>query len=83
MGFSRHAYWSGQPFPPPGDLPDPGIKPESPASLMLAGKFFTTSAIWEAPVKFTSLQKSGLAHSLTVNMCHNTLKTYDSPPAEG
>ena len=32
MGFSRHGYWSGLPCPPPGDLPDPGIEPESPAS---------------------------------------------------
>ena len=31
MGFPRQEYWSGLPFPPPGDLPDPGIKPESPA----------------------------------------------------
>ena len=31
MGFSRQEYWSGLPFPSPGDLPDPGIKPESPA----------------------------------------------------
>ena len=31
MGFSRQEYWSGLPCPPPGDLPDPGIKPESPA----------------------------------------------------
>ena len=30
MGFSRREYWSGLPFPSPGDLPDPGIKPESP-----------------------------------------------------
>ena len=30
MGFSRQEYWSGLPFPPPGDLPDPGIKPRSP-----------------------------------------------------
>ena len=30
MGFSRQEYWSGLPFPPPGDLPNPGIKPESP-----------------------------------------------------
>ena len=30
MGFSRHEYWSGLPFPPPGDLPDPGIEPGSP-----------------------------------------------------
>ena len=31
MGFSRKEYWSGLPFPSPGDLPDPGIKPRSPA----------------------------------------------------
>ena len=39
MGFSRQEYWSGWPFPYPGDLPDPGIKPASPA---LAGGFFIT-----------------------------------------
>ena len=31
MGFSRQEYWSGWPFPSPGDLPDPGTEPESPA----------------------------------------------------
>ena len=31
MGFSRQEYWSGLPFPSPGDLPEPGIKPGSPA----------------------------------------------------
>ena len=31
MGFSLQEYWSGLPFPPPGDLPDPGIEPGSPA----------------------------------------------------
>ena len=31
MGFSRQEYWSGLPFPSPGDIPDPGIKPGSPA----------------------------------------------------
>jgi len=31
VGFSRQEYWSGLPFPSPGDLPDPGIKPGSPA----------------------------------------------------
>ena len=45
MGFSRQEYWSGLPVPSPGDLPDPGIEPESPA---LAGGFFTISATWEA-----------------------------------
>ena len=33
MGFSRQEYWSGLPFPSPGDLPDPGIEPRSPALL--------------------------------------------------
>ena len=49
VGFSRQEYWSGLPFPSPGDLPDPGIKPKSPAlqadSLLSkppsAGRFFT------------------------------------------
>ena len=43
MGFSRQEHWSGLPFPSPGDLPDSGIKPESPAPPALAGKFFTTA----------------------------------------
>ena len=47
-GFSRQEYWSELPFPPPGDLPDPGIELMSLRSLALAGKLFTTSATWEA-----------------------------------
>ena len=43
MGFSRQEYWSGVPFPSPGDLPDPGIEPMSLMSLALASRFFTTS----------------------------------------
>ena len=39
IGFSSQEYWSGLPFPPPGDLPDPGIEPTSPA---LTGGFFIT-----------------------------------------
>ena len=31
MGFARQEYWSGVPFPSPGDLPDPGVEPGSPA----------------------------------------------------
>ena len=42
MGFSRQEYWSGLPCPPPGDLPSPGIKSESPAAPAFAGRFFTT-----------------------------------------
>ena len=39
MGFPREEYWSGLPFPSPGDLPSPGIEPASPE---LASGFFTT-----------------------------------------
>ena len=39
MGFARQEYWSGLPFPSPGDLPNPGMELMSPA---LAGGFFTT-----------------------------------------
>ena len=42
MGFPRQENWSGLPFPPPGDLPDPGMEPVSPVSPALAGGFFTT-----------------------------------------
>ena len=35
MGFPRQEYWSGLPFPPPGDLADPGIEPASPVSPAL------------------------------------------------
>ena len=35
MGFSRQEYWSGLPFPPPGDLPGPGMEPASPMSPAL------------------------------------------------
>ena len=40
-GFLRQEYWSRLPFPSPGDLPDPGIKPMPPAAPALAGGFFT------------------------------------------
>ena len=47
MGASQVApweeYWSGLPFPTPGDLPNPGIEPASLASPALAGRFFTTA----------------------------------------
>ena len=46
MGFSRQENWSGLSFPPPGDLPDPGIEPVSSVSPALAGGFFTTRAMW-------------------------------------
>ena len=57
MGFSRQEYWSGLLCPPPGDLPDPGIKPTSLMSPALAGGLFTASATWEAPVELYCTSK--------------------------
>ena len=48
MGFSRQEYWSGLPFPFPGNLPNPGIEPAFLMSPALACEFFVTSATWEA-----------------------------------
>ena len=47
MEFSRQEYWSGLPFPTPGDLPDSGIKPMSPVLPVSAGVFFTTEPPWK------------------------------------
>ena len=48
--FSRQEYWSGLPSPPPGHLPDPGIKALSPGHPALSGGFFTISTTWEGPL---------------------------------
>ena len=58
MGFFQQEYWSGLPFPLPGDLPDPGIKP---ISLALAGRFFTT----EPPGKPLVNPQSGARQEMT------------------
>ena len=48
MGFPRQEYWSGFPFPSPGDLPNPGIEPTSLMSSAVAGRFFTIGTTWKA-----------------------------------
>ena len=67
MGFPRQEYWTGLPFPSPGDLPDPGIEPAPPA---LAGRFFTT-APREAQDTLLLLKSDAIAFThvgfLTVN----------------
>ena len=52
MRLPRQEYWTGLPFPTPGDLPDPGMGPISPASPALAERFFTIVATREAPVSW-------------------------------
>ena len=54
QGFFRQEYWSGLPYPSPGDLPNQGIEPASLMSPALAGGFFTTSTIWEAQKLFVA-----------------------------
>ena len=58
-GFSRQEYWSGLPFPSPGDIPDKGIKSSSLVSLMsqLAYGFFTAEPPWK-PYLYPSVQSS-------------------------
>ena len=51
MQFFKQEYWSGFPCPPPGDIPDPGIKPVSPVFLHCRGIHYRW-ATWEAPNKF-------------------------------
>ena len=68
MGFSQQEYWSGLPFPPPGDLPHPGIEPESPVFSALAGRFFTTSTNWEAPVFGFLAQLPGMGGSFAISL---------------
>ena len=56
MGFSRQECWSGLPCPPPGDLPNTGIKPPSFLSPALAVGFFTTRTAWETHQAYTECQ---------------------------
>ena len=62
MGFSRQECWSGLPFPSPEDLPNPGIKPETPA---LAGRFFTIAP----PGKPYSLVKVKVKSQSCLTLC--------------
>ena len=65
MGFSRQESWSGLPFPYPEDLPDPGIKPLSPAGdPALVGRFFTTEPLGKpfSAGDLGSIPGSGRAH---------------------
>ena len=60
MGFSRQDYWSGLPFPYPGDLPDPGTEP---MSLAVAGAFFTTEPPGKSCQKNRGREYFTLIHS--------------------
>ena len=59
MGFSRREYWNVLPCPPPGDLPDPGIKPAFLRSPVLPGGFFTSRTTLEAYNKHSFAMHGG------------------------
>ena len=56
MGFTKQEHWSELPLPPPGDLLDPGIEPESPASPALADGFSTPEP-WGFPLQIWGSEK--------------------------
>ena len=78
MGFPGQEYWSGLPFPSPGDLPDPGAKPESPA---LACRFFTLShqeSPWTSVISVQSLSHVQLFVIPRIAACQASLSITNS-----
>ena len=81
MGFSRQEYWSGLPCPPPGNLPNPGIKPVTLMSPALIGGFvfflsfffFTTCTVWEARI---SLSNFIFMWSVSIYICFQFFCVY-------
>ena len=67
MEFFRQEYWSGLPFPPPGDLPNPGIEPVSPA---LAGRFFTAELPDNLPRDIKTVCSCCLVAQLCLTLCN-------------
>ena len=65
LGFPRQEYWSGLPFPPPGHLPDPGVKPASPVSHALQAILYCRP---------TGEDLRDLKHALFSLMCALTFK---------
>ena len=95
MEFSRTEYWSGLQWPPPGDLPNPGIEPSSLLSPEFSGRFFTTNTTWEAPTlyfywsrilgacllsKGTEKKKTGLVLSRSSSVSHPCFCPYHLLP---
>ena len=79
-------YWKGLPFPPPGDLPDPGIEPTSPAPPVLAGGFFTMchqgnpGKVSLHSQRLFSYLLSGFSHFATSNSFVIRLTSYSLGP---
>ena len=80
MGFPRQEYWSGLPFRPPVDLPNPGIEPSSLVSPALAGGFFTTAPPgkpYSGEIHVPLRKSSGITvHNLKKQLQKRTLLMY-------
>ena len=85
MGFSRQEYWSGLPFPPGGDLPNPGIEPMSPASQAVSlpaepsGRLPWLNILTSCPASGTS----GIAFTLTKACLHRQETSHRQPSLIG
>ena len=72
MGFSRQEYWSGLPFPSPGDLPNPGIEPGSPA--------LQTDALSSEPLGKPDVQYAAAAAAKSLQSCPTLCDPIDGSP---
>ena len=91
VGFSRQEYWSGLPFPPPGDLSNPRIETASPESPASACRFFTTKeflprrffprATWEAQVLYYLLNERKCQNILTIHAAIACVLLLNASPA--
>ena len=82
MEFSRQEYWSGLPFPSPGDLPDPGIQPRSPTSQVDSLPFEPSgkpphNSIYLSSVQFSCSVMSDSCNPMTA-VCHASLSITNS-----
>ena len=66
--LSRQEYWSKLPFPTPGHLPDPGIKPMTPASPAFAGGFFTTEPPGKPDLRKMKMKITMRYHFILIRM---------------
>ena len=93
LGFPRQEYWSGVPFPTPGDLPYPGMEPVSLVFPALAGRFFATGATLGSWGRKNDDKKAGLVSQVlflsakhmkqtrttsTITIAFISLRTFDA-----
>ena len=69
MGFLRQEYWSGLPFPSPGDLPNPGIEPTPLMSPASAGVFFATESPGKPHMTFWRRQNYEDSKKISARQC--------------